>query len=129
MAPFDQVSTDSQQTPDNEASLVATLGENQSCRVDLDRSSGLPRVAVVIDAQNIFRRIGHKYGRGARPAWTELLKKARVLGSITTAIAVVNSGFPAHGAAQFQRAGYSVVRADGADCDEWVIASLVRAAL
>lgn len=87
------------------------------------------RVAVVVDTPNIFRCLVEKSGPGFRPAWAELVRKARRLGSLTSAVAVVNAGFPTSRAFAFHRAGYSVVRADGADCDEYVVTSLVEAAV
>lgn len=85
-----------------------------------------PTVSIVLDSVNHYRRVKDKYGPGAEPDWDGLLREAKNAGLVTAAIAVVNKGVRPSMWNRFEKAGYTVRRALADDCDEFVIAELVK---
>lgn len=85
-----------------------------------------PTIAIVLDSVNHYRSVKDKYGPRAEPDWDGLLRKAKNSGFVTAAIAVVNKGVHPSLWNRFEDSGYTVRRALADDCDEFVIAELVK---
>lgn len=85
-----------------------------------------PKVSIVLDSVNHYRRVKDKYGPEAEPDWDGLLIDAKNAGFVTAAIAVVNKGVHPSMWNRFEDAGYTVRKALADDCDEFVIAELVK---
>jgi hypothetical protein len=85
-----------------------------------------PTVSIVLDSVNHYRRVKAKYGPQAEPDWDSLLRDAKDAGFVTAAVAVVNKGVNPAMWNRFEDAGYTVRRALADDCDELVIAEIVK---
>lgn len=75
------------------------------------------RTIVVVDTPNIFRSTQKVYGEGCLPDYSELLSIAQVHGSLISAFALVNDGYPKHLTMALERTGYTVLQSEGRDCD------------
>lgn len=84
------------------------------------------KVSIVLDSVNHYRRVKDKYGPDVEPDWGGLLRDAKNAGFVTAAIAVVNRGVHPSLWNRFEDVGYTVRRALADDCDEFVIAELVK---
>ena len=85
------------------------------------------RVSIVLDSVNHMRSAKEFYGPAAEPDWEGFLRDAKVAGAVTAAVAVVNNGARPALWNRFEHFGYTVSRCtDAPDCDELVIAELVR---
>lgn len=79
-------------------------------------------VGIVSDTPNGTRTVESTYGQGVRPDFQQLINIARQKGTITSAIAVANSGIPRYVADDWARLGYSVRYGGMPDCDDTVFA-------
>jgi len=93
-----------------------------------DSSDARPRCAIVLDSPNHYRGVKALHGPEAEPDWEGLLREARLVASVTP-VAVVNSGARPDLWNRFEDAGWDVVCSDAPDCDEMVIAQIVRTSL
>lgn len=85
-----------------------------------------PRVAIVIDSPNHMYSVQSAHGQDAEPDWYGVLRDAEDAATIVAAIAVVNHGANPALWNQFEDAGYTVRSSNAPDCDELVIAEIVR---
>jgi hypothetical protein len=83
------------------------------------------RVVAFLDTPNLFYSLSQCSDGELVPDYEELLRIARSRGSLITASALVNDGFPEAGAAALRRRGYSVARSEGRDCDFRFIAEVI----
>lgn len=88
--------------------------------------TGRPRVAIVIDSPNHMRCVKALHGPNAEPDWYGILRDAEAAGNVVAAIAVVSHGARPALWNRFEDAGYSVRSSNAPDCDELVIAQIVR---
>ncbi|HEV2523424.1 MAG TPA: NYN domain-containing protein [Candidatus Acidoferrales bacterium] len=95
-------------------------------RMDLEEATVKPRVAIVIDSPNHMRRAQAAHGPDVEPDWYGLLREAEAAGVVTAAVAVVNHGASSGLRNRFEDAGYTVRASNAPDCDELVIAQIVR---
>ena len=89
-------------------------------------STERPRVTIVIDSPNHMYCVQNAHGPDAEPDWNGVLREVEAVATVVAAIAVVNRGANPALWNQFEDAGYAVRSSDAPDCDEFVIAEIVR---